>query len=373
MSESAAGLAASKKVIVCCGAGGVGKTSVACALAVLAARRGRRVLAVTIDPSRRLAETLGVAPHCVEPIRLTEERLRAAGISPPGSLDAWVLDPQVVSDRVVRRFSKDPAEARRLLDNRMYRNITAMVAGMQEYTAVEAMHGFVTGDEYDLVVLDTPPSRNALHFLEAPKRVSRFLDGRVFRFFLPDQDAQPSMLKRAASKITAKVMDIAFGEDTRVELMDFFALFSAILKKLNHNAGQMREFFQKPEVAFLVVTSPTQEALEEALYFEHKTRDELELPLSGYILNRSLAQPNGKRFPGPEISDGSPLGEAALRKLSFLAERELALTAEHRTLLNRLQERLGEDHLAQAAPLLRDGVSDLATLSLLADALATLN
>ena len=189
---------ANKRVIVCCGAGGVGKTTVSASLALAAARAGRRVLVVTIDPSRRLAETLGVSRNLPEPTELPAERLAAAGVSAPGSLAAWMLDPQLVSDRVVHGFSKSEDDARRLLANPIYQNVTAMVAGMQEYTAVEALHGFVRDDRYDLIVLDTPPSRNALRFLEAPHRASGFLDGRVFNLFIPGEG---SIIRRFASRL----------------------------------------------------------------------------------------------------------------------------------------------------------------------------
>ena len=145
-----------KRVVVCCGAGGVGKTTVSASLAIAAARSGRRVLVVTIDPSKRLAEALGVDRNPIEPVSVSPEFAQQAGIR--GQLSAWMLDLQLVADRVVQSFSKNPDEARRLLDNKIYRNVAAMVAGMQEYTAVQALYEFVQNDEYDLVILDTPPS-----------------------------------------------------------------------------------------------------------------------------------------------------------------------------------------------------------------------
>jgi hypothetical protein len=134
----------SRRAIICAGAGGVGKTTVSASLALAAARLGRRVLVVTIDPSRRLAETLGVSRHLAEPIALDPARLAALGVHPPGSLDAWMLDPGIVSDRTVESFAQTPDDARRLLANPVYQGLSRMTAGMQEFTAVEAMHTFVT-------------------------------------------------------------------------------------------------------------------------------------------------------------------------------------------------------------------------------------
>jgi anion-transporting ArsA/GET3 family ATPase len=153
-------LLTAKRVIVVCGAGGVGKTTSAASLAVAAARAGRRVLVITIDPSKRLAQTLGVSAQELEPVALSLERQQAVGIAAPGDLSAWMLDPQAVSDQTVRRLATDDASAELLLRNRVYRHVTSMIAGMQEYTAVEALHEFIRDDRYDLVVLDTPPSRD---------------------------------------------------------------------------------------------------------------------------------------------------------------------------------------------------------------------
>jgi len=367
MTRTLAELIAEQTVIVCAGAGGVGKTSISCALALAAARLGRRVLAVTIDPSRRLAEALGVQPHSPEPIRLSPTTLAAAGVEPPGRLDAWMLDPQLVSDNVVRRFAKTTAEADELLNNRMYRNITAMVAGMQEYTAVEALYEFVTEGRYDLVILDTPPSRNALHFLDAPSRITRFLDGLVFRFFLPSAE-NDGVAKRVATKITEKIMDVAFGHDTRTELMVFFALFSAILHRLSHNAAEMQDFFRRPEVSFLIVTSPAREALDEAAFLEHRARKELGLPLNGFVLNRSLAF-GDRFFPDDEFFAESHVPESARTKLRALAAREAELVASHQQVLVNLAGRVDNDCFAHAAPYIEEGVSDVPTLMRLADAL----
>ena len=198
-----------KKVIVCCGAGGVGKTTTAAAISIAAARAGRKVLVLTIDPSRRLAETLGVSRNPTDPVRIPKERSDAAGIT-TGTLDAWMLDIKLVSDGAVRRLVKSEADAQRILTNRIYQQVSTMVAGMHEYTAMEALHRLVHEGRYDLVVLDTPPSRNALDFLEAPRRLSGLVDSRAISAFLPKSD---SMVARAASRVIEKILSAVFGED----------------------------------------------------------------------------------------------------------------------------------------------------------------
>ncbi|MEE2645454.1 MAG: ArsA-related P-loop ATPase, partial [Myxococcota bacterium] len=211
-----------QRVLVCCGAGGVGKTTSAAALALSAARLGRKTLVLTIDPSKRLAETLSISRDAPAPTALSIPAFEALGL-PSEQLSAWVLDPKQVSDRVV--FERSGARATRLLTNPIYQGVSAMVAGMQEYTAIEALHRFIGDARYELIILDTPPSRHALRFLDAPTRVQRFLDRRIFQLFLP----QRGLIGRVAGRINAEVLDPAFGPAVNPQLRELFEDFSPIL------------------------------------------------------------------------------------------------------------------------------------------------
>lgn len=357
-----------KRVVVCCGAGGVGKTTVSAAMALAAARAGRRVLVITIDPSRRLAETLGVDRDLVEAVALSPERARAVGIEEPGRLSTWMLDPQRISNRVVKRLVSDPAKVQALLENRVYKNITAMIAGMQEYTAVEALHEFVTSGKYDLVILDTPPSRNALRFLDAPSRAGTFLDRRIFRLFVPGEE---NPIRQAASRIIEKVLDITLGEGARKELQEFFQLFEGILLHLNRNQGEMKRFFAGDEISFVLVVAPTQAAVEEAFYFEQKTR-ELELPLAGFVLNRSLAWASGRLMPSRSLldDDASEVEVSAVRKMGGLAKPENDQIMQHLKILEDLQQHSEGKGFAWVLPELSAEASDLEALSHLAEHLS---
>ena len=337
----------SKRVIVCCGAGGVGKTTVSASMAIAAARQGQRVLVVTIDPSRRLAEALGVDRNPPEPVPVSPAFQAAAGLT--GTLSAWMLDPQLVANRVVQRFSSTADEAERLLNNPIYQNVAAMVAGMQEYTAVQALYEFVTQNQYDLVILDTPPSRDALRFLDAPARASSFLDRRIFNLFVPGEGG---LIRRMATRLIEKVMDVAFGQQTRLELQQFFKLFGALLGQLNHNQTEMKAFFASDAVSFLMITSPAPAALTEAQFFGRRATQELGLHVSGFILNRSFA--SNHHYTLPDIDARSDDVEATLKlsmqKLIPLAEREQTLVSAHHTLATDMARSLGAGHFTIVLP-----------------------
>lgn len=356
-----------KRVIVCCGAGGVGKTTAAASLSLAAARMGRRVLVLTIDPSRRLAETLGVSRNPRDPVPLPDDRREAARIELPGSLDAWMLDPKLVADNAVRRLVTNPEEVERVLTNRIYRHVSAMVAGMHEYTAMEALYRLVHEGRYDLVVLDTPPSRNALDFLEAPRVLARLIDNRVFRAFLPDG----GLFARAASKFLHTIIATAFGDEFASELTMFMGTFSSIFATLNVDVNEMRDFMSQPEAAFLLVTSPASETLAEAHFFHEKTA-ELGLPFRGFVLNRSRARIGGRVFPDETLIAGEPRPEArsGLRKLQHFARIEQEAAQRDRKLLAELKSRAGDGALAVAIANLPQGADDMATLVEIANALA---
>jgi len=365
-----------KQIIVCCGAGGVGKTTTAAALSLAAARAGRRVLVLTIDPSRRLAETLGVSRNPPEPVAVPKERQALAGIQAPATLEAWMLDHKLVADSAVRRLTKTPEEAERVLGNRVYQQISTMVAGMHEYTAMEALYRLVKGGRYDLVVLDTPPSRHALDFLEAPRRLSRLIDTRAISSFLPKSD---SLVARAASKVIERILGAVFGEDFASEFVTFLSMFSGIFQSLNVDVNTMRTFLSGPDVAFLLVSSPAPTTLAEAHFFQDKTR-ELGLPFRGFVLNRSRALNVGKPFPDLTMIDGvgsgdeGDIAQAARRgmeKLQGMAKAELEWANRDLALLRDLEIRAGENATAIALPELPQGADDMGTLISVADVLAS--
>jgi anion-transporting ArsA/GET3 family ATPase len=350
-----------RRVIVCCGAGGVGKTTTAAAIGVASAVQGRRVLVLTIDPARRLAEAMGLPEASRAPTAVPRAKLTALGVPVTGSLDAWMLSPEVVFETMVRRLAGDEARVQEILKNRLYQHLSKIVAGMQEYTAAEALYTLSNEGRYDLVVLDTPPSRNALAFLEAPRRLSMFLDERVVGVFLPKRGA----LFRAASDLVERVFTKAFGEGFFQELQDFLGAFSGMFGGMRAHAEAVRELLTSAQAAFLLVTSPEPAALAEAAFFQEKITT-LGLPFAGYVLNRSWAYTRG--FGSPEDivlpAEASEVERGALRKLGQLANVERWRAQRDRDLLARL--RMESSGAAIATPHLGGAVEDLAGLAELA-------
>ncbi len=313
-------LVESKRIFVCAGTGGVGKTSVSAALGLGIAQRGQRVLVLTIDPSRRLAEALGIKQNTPEPVPLAPERLAELGIEAPASLSVWVLDPKRVSDQTVDRLARSKAEAERLKANPIYKRVTSMIAGMQEYTAMEALHGFVQEGTYDVVILDTPPSRNALNFLEAPSRLAASMNTRIVDLMRPSSD---SGIVGTTRRFLERVLGGVFGGDFFQDLQVFFGAFGGMFVKLSGNAEQMRARLGQDDVAFLLVTSSGRDSLDQAKVFERRIR-ELELPLGALVLNRSLVPLARRPFPDTTLLPKRPtkVQKAALDKLVQLAVRE---------------------------------------------------
>ncbi|MCC7384424.1 MAG: ArsA family ATPase [Deltaproteobacteria bacterium] len=364
-------LVRTKTVIVCCGAGGVGKTTTSAALALGAAEIGRRALVLTIDPARRLAQALGIPPTGPEPVQITAPILDAAGVAlpPGGELHAWMLDPRVVLESVVDRFAPSREAAARIRRTRLYGALAEVMAGLQEYTAAEALFEFTERGRYDLIVLDTPPSRNALDFLDAPRRLARFLDERTLAVFAPAAEGANALV-RAAAKIVTTALSKTFGEAFTLELQEFLGAFGTLFGKMRLHADGVRDLLRSDRAAFLVITSPEELALEEALFFKRRIK-ELGLLAEGFVLNRSYATDRALETPHA-ITERLPPDAPnelieALKKLVPLAEHEALRAKEHRSILERLAATGREDRGqgAIALPYLEQATDDIPALMLL--------
>jgi anion-transporting ArsA/GET3 family ATPase len=269
------------RIIVCCGSGGVGKTTAAAAIGLRAAERGRQVCVLTVDPARRLAQSMGLTSLDNTP-RLIEGVDNSAG----GSLHAMMLDMKRTFDEVVEAHA-DPARAAQILANPFYQSLSSSFAGTQEYMAMEKLGQLRRSDEWDLIVVDTPPSRSALDFLDAPERLGRFLDGRLIRVLLsPAKVSRPfaRVLNAGFSMMTGALTKLLGGQVLR-DAQTFITAFDTMFGGFRERADATYRLLQAPGTSFLVVAAPEPAALREASYFVERL-DEERMPLAGLILNR---------------------------------------------------------------------------------------
>ncbi|HEY0696528.1 MAG TPA: ArsA-related P-loop ATPase [Micromonospora sp.] len=272
------------RIVVCCGAGGVGKTTTAAALALRAAERhGRRTVVLTIDPARRLAQSLGLTELDNTPRQVKGIDSRASG----GELHAMMLDMKRTFDDVVLAHT-DPAKAAEIFANPFYQAMSSTFAGTQEYMAMEKLGQLHARDEWDLIVVDTPPSRSALDFLDAPARLSRFLDGRMLRLLLaPARTGGRSVLNlvTASFGMFSRVVQKVLGAQLITDLSGFVAALDSMFGGFRQRAEQTYRILQDRETAFLLVAAPEPDAVREAAYFATRLGEE-RMPLAGLVLNR---------------------------------------------------------------------------------------
>ncbi|TGN74833.1 ArsA family ATPase [Streptomyces bauhiniae] len=279
------------RIVVCCGSGGVGKTTTAAALALRAAERGRKVVVLTIDPAKRLAQSMGIDSLDNVPRRVkgTEDRREEApGESDgPGELHAMMLDMKRTFDEVVETHA-DPERAAQILANPFYQTVSGGFAGTQEYMAMEKLGQLRAKDEWDLIVVDTPPSRNALDFLDAPKRLGSFLDGKLIRLLTAPAKlggrAGMAFLNVGMSMMTGTLGKILGGQLLK-DAQTFVSAMDTTFGGFRTRADATFKLLQAPGTAFLVVAAPERDALREAAYFVERLAAE-KMPLVGLVLNR---------------------------------------------------------------------------------------
>ncbi len=268
------------RLVICVGAGGVGKTTVAASLALQAARAGRRVLVLTIDPARRLANSLGLARFGNEAVRVEHPELT-------GELWAMMLDPHRTFRDLIERVSPDRPTVERIFGNRVFVAIADSIAGSQDYMATEMLYDMVTSDRYDLVVLDTPPAKNALDFLDAPGRLARFTDQRIMKWFLAPYD-EPRGLSRllmGTSAVVFRLLGHIFGTEFLGELSEFFQAFRGLYDGFRQRSEAVIALFSDPGTSFVVVTAPTAGAVDTARFFLGELRGR-DMPCAGVAVNQ---------------------------------------------------------------------------------------
>jgi anion-transporting ArsA/GET3 family ATPase len=343
---SVASLLEGREICICAGAGGVGKTTTSAAVAVGMAREGLKVAVLTIDPARRLADSLGV------PELGNEER--RIELDAPGELWAMMLDAKSTFDEIVAKNAPDAATRDAVLANRIYQELSTAVAGSQEYMAMEKLHELHSEGRYDLLVLDTPPTRNALDFLDAPDRLSRFIDSRSLQFFLAPSRTGLKIFSRGTG-VLFSILKRLTGVDLLQDLSDFFTSFGDMAEGFRKRAKEVKALLGDSRTTFLLVTSPADEAIEEAKFFRDKL-DEGGMPFGGVVVNRMHVE---AEVDDPGIPDGVDPELAA--KLADNFEDFRALAVRDRENVAELTSDVGAVPVI-VVPYLDEDVHDLAGL-----------
>ncbi len=358
------------RVVVCVGCGGVGKTTTAASLAVHAAMSGKRVLCLTIDPAKRLANSLGLAHITTEEQPVPADLFVKHGLTLRGSLSAMMLDTKRTFDELVAKYASSQEAEQRILGNKVYQYLSSSLAGTQEYMAMEKLHAVRGDPRYDLIVLDTPPTSNALDFLDAPERLAGLVDSPAMRWFIQAFEGAgkfsfnligkgAAFLLRGLSRFTGT----GFLEVVAQFVTDFNDLFGGFRER----AQQVAQALRSPEVAFVIVTSPNPLAMEEAIFFARRL-EEAGMQRDAFVINgmRPLfAEPAvGDRELAAQVAPHLPIDptravERMRRALDDARTRAIADRLE----ADRLRQRAGAEQLYVEVPAFEQDVHDLAALA----------
>jgi anion-transporting ArsA/GET3 family ATPase len=358
------GVLAGKRVIVCAGSGGVGKTTTSASIAAALAARGQRAIVLTIDPARRLADALGLPELGNEEHRVDPERLAAAGIGGDGELWALTLDAKLTFDELIARDAPDAETRDRVLANPIYRQLSGAVAGSQEYMAMEKLYELHESGRYDVLVLDTPPTRNALDFLDAPGRLSRFVDSPSLQLFRASGRASLGLFGRGAGAVMG-MLEKATGVELLRDLADFFNAFGDMAEGFRDRARRVEALLREDVTTFLLVTSPRAAAIADAGHF-HGKLVESGMPFGALIVNR-VREPVAADAADPALAAElkAALGEPLARKVLHDLDDRNRLAERDAHNLERMRDELEGGELL-AVPELSGDVHDLGGLAAVA-------
>jgi anion-transporting ArsA/GET3 family ATPase len=349
-----------KEVVICAGSGGVGKTTTSAAIAAGMAQRGKKVAVLTIDPAKRLADSLGLPELGNEERQVDPAHLRSAGLAGPGELWAMMLDAKRTFDDLIDAHAPDAESRDAVLSNPIYRELSKAVAGSQDYMAMEKLHELHQDGQYDLLVLDTPPTRNALDFLEAPARLSRFIDSRSLSFFRAGSRAGLGLLGKGSAALFS-VMKRATGVDLLEDLANFFNAFGDMADGFRERAKRVDALLGDSRTTFLLVTSPRAASITEASYFSHRLRDS-DLPFGGVVVNRMRDQVAATPGPALESELAALLDEGLARKVVHNLRDHMRLADRDAHNVALLRKELGRRPMIEV-PELPGDVHDIAGLA----------
>ena len=352
---------AGKRIVICGGSGGVGKTTTSAAIAMGAAAAGRKVAVVTIDPAKRLANSLGLEELGNEPALVDPDLFAPAGVEMEGELWAMMLDPKRTFDDLIDRLAPNAKARDEVLDNRIYQELSNAVAGSQEFTAMAKLYELDRDHDFDLIVLDTPPSRNALDFLDAPDRLTQFFEGRALQVFLRPTGLAARVMGRGTGMVFG-VLKRVTGIDLLEDLAVFFRSLSGMIDGFKERAQAVNKLLADRGTVFLLITSPEREPVDEAIFFWRKLKA-ARMPFGGVVVNRVHHDLLG----GVEVDDVSDeltaeLGDKLAGRVAdnFRDYHVLARRDAHN--IERLAKQLRDDRLL-LVPYLDEDVHDIEGLA----------
>lgn len=355
-----------KRICIVAGSGGVGKTTSSAALALGLAARGKKVAVVTIDPAKRLADALGLGELGNEPELVDPATFTADGVAVEGELWAMMLDVKRTFDDLIGRLAPSERDRDEILSNRIYRELSGAVAGSQEFSAIAKLYDLDRSGYFDVIVLDTPPSRNALDFLDAPDRLTAFFRGRALKIFLAPTGFAAKVMGRGTSVAFAILKRIT-GVDLLQDLSVFFRSLSVVIDGFEERAAGVKALLVDPGTTFLIVTSPQREPVEEAIYLHGKLR-EASMPFGGLVVNRVEPGVGEAEELDPDelrASLAGELGEELAAKVATTVAEVQVLAERDAAAISRLRSELGErDPIL--VPHLETDVHDTAGLAVVA-------
>jgi anion-transporting ArsA/GET3 family ATPase len=358
-------LVATRHVVLCCGTGGVGKTTTAATLAIEGARRGRNAVVVTIDPAKRLANTLGLETLSNSAHEIARERWDPDGDADPGGhLHALMLDTETTFDQLVQTYARNEEQAAGIMANRFYRNIAGALSGTQEYMAMEKLYELHDRGGFDLIVVDTPPTRHALDFLDAPRRLTRLLDNRVFRMLMVPTRGVVRVGGVAAQAFLRTIARVV-GTEAVDDVIAFFRAFEGMEEGFRDRAEQVMQLLAADETAFVLVTSPRRDAVEEAEYFAARLADS-KFAVDALVVNRMHerycdVEPEALRDRARELAGRrSEASNRLAAHYANLADLEEVAVREREELAG-LEQRIGDAAVVHVPELAHD-VYDFAAL-----------
>ena len=321
-----------KKILLCLGGGGVGKTTISASLALAAALRGRKVALLTIDPAKRLKDALGMPELASEPTRVAIDRLGAA---PGGELVASMLDAKRTFDQLVARFAPSLEAAQRILHNRLYQYVSGALAGSQEYMALEKLYEIATADTYDLLIIDTPPTHHALDFLDAPRRMIDLLGSQALSFLQRPSLALfgvGSRIAQAALEAILRALERFTGMKLLAEVADFIGGFEGMVDGFQSRADAVRRLLRDAQTAAVLVTSAEPLTVEETIAF-YRELDRAGLCVGAVVMNRTVPEAllgRVRRRANPIPSELRRKLREARHELELLADRDRRMAANLR-------------------------------------------